>query len=92
MRARYTAFALGNERFLIDTWHARTRPTGELLDPALTWTGLFVAGRLGGGLLDSEGTVEFTARFRRSDGTAGRVRENSRFVWVDASWRYLGPA
>lgn len=92
MRARYTAFVLGNERFLSDTWHASTRPTQELLDPALTWAGLFVTGQVGGGLLDRDGTVEFTARFQRSDGTVGRVKENSRFVRVDGSWRYLGPA
>ena len=92
MRARYTAFAVGNERFLSDTWHASTRPAAPLLDPALTWTGLFIAGRTGGGLLEPDGTVEFTARFRRADGTSGRLRETSRFVRVDGSWRYLGPA
>jgi SEC-C motif-containing protein len=92
MRARYTAFALGNERFLSDSWHPSTRPASPLLDPAVTCTGLFITGRTGGGLLEPEGTVEFTARFRRADGTSGRLRETSRFVRVGGSWRYLGPA
>jgi len=92
MRARYTAFALGDERFLSDTWHDSTRPAAPLLDPTLSWTGLFIADRAGGGLLESDGTVEFTARFRRADGSSGQLRETSRFVRVGGSWRYLGPA
>lgn len=92
MRARYSAFALGDERFLRDSWHASSRPSGPLLDPALTWTGLSVTDRTGGGLLEPAGTVEFTARYRRPDGSTGRVRERSRFVREPAGWRYLGPA
>ncbi len=61
-------------------------------EPTLSWTGLFIAGRASGGLLESNGTVEFTARFRRADGSSGRLRETSRFVRVDGNWRYLGPA
>jgi SEC-C motif-containing protein len=92
MRARYTAFVLGDERFLSKTWHDSTRPADPLLDPTLSWNGLFIADRTGGGLLESDGTVEFTARFRRADGSSGRLRETSRFVRVDGSWRYLGTA
>jgi SEC-C motif-containing protein len=92
MRARYTAFALGDEQFLSDSWHPSTRPGGPFVDPTLTWTGLFITGRTAGGMLEPEGTVEFTARFRRADGTSGRLRETSRFVRVGGSWRYLGPA
>lgn len=91
MRARYAAFACGDEGFLAATWHASTRPDGPLVDPALTWTGLVITGRTGGGLLEQDGTVEFTARFRRADGSSGRVRENSRFVRKQGNWRYLGP-
>jgi SEC-C motif domain protein len=91
MRARYSAFVLGVADFLVDTWHPSTRPTGPVCDPALTWTGLFVTDRTGGGLLDRTGTVAFTARYRQADGTAGQLRENSRFVRDGGSWRYLGP-
>ena len=92
MRARYSAFAVADERFLADTWHPSSRPAGPLVDATLTWTGLFVTGRAGGGLLEQAGTVEFTARYRRPDGTPGRLRENSRFVRDGGGWRYLGPA
>ena len=90
MRARYAAFARGNEQFLAQTWHSTTRPAGRLADPGLTWTGLFITGQTGGGLLEEAGTVEYTARYRRADGSSGRVRENSRFVRQQRSWRYLG--
>ncbi len=63
MRARYSAFALGNEDFLVRTGQISTRPKGRLIDPHMTWTGLFITGSTGGGLLDDRGTVEFTARF-----------------------------
>jgi SEC-C motif-containing protein len=92
MRARYCAFAYGDERFLAETWHPDTRPTGPLADPELTWTGLFITGHTGGGLLEQAGTVEFTARYRRADGSSGRVRETSRFVRDHGDWRYLGSA
>jgi SEC-C motif domain protein len=93
MRARYSAFACGDEQFLAETWHSTTRPAGPLTDPALaalTWTGLYVTGHTGGGLLEEAGTVEFTASYRRADGSSGRVRENSRFVREHGNWRYLG--
>ncbi|HEX8079296.1 MAG TPA: YchJ family metal-binding protein [Jatrophihabitans sp.] len=90
MRARYCAFAYGDERFLAETWHPDTRPAGPLADPELTWTGLFITGHTGGGLLEQAGTVEFTARYRRADGSSGRVRETSRFVRDHGDWRYLG--
>jgi SEC-C motif-containing protein len=92
MRARYSAFALGDERFLRDTWHAGSRPAGRLLDPELTWIGLSVTDRSGGGLWEQDGTVEFTARYQRPDGSTGRLRERSRFVRERDGWRYLGPA
>ncbi|HTZ44183.1 MAG TPA: YchJ family metal-binding protein [Jatrophihabitans sp.] len=88
MRARYSAFAMGDDAFLRDTWDGAS--AGPLIDPALTWTGLHVTGRTGGGLLEATGTVEFTARYRR-DGVPGRLRENSRFARRDGRWCYLGP-
>ncbi|HEX8095126.1 YchJ family protein [Jatrophihabitans sp.] len=91
MRARYTAFARGDERFLAATWHPSTRPSGPLIDPSLSWTALHVTGQAGGGLLEDTGTVAFTARYLRA-GVPGRLTENSRFVRQDGRWSYLGPA
>jgi SEC-C motif-containing protein len=91
MRARYTAFARGDERFLAATWHPSTRPDGPLINPAISWTALHVTGQTGGGLLESTGTVAFTARYLRA-GVPGRLTENSRFAREDGRWVYLGPA
>lgn len=91
MRARYTAFVRGDEAYLGASWHPSTRPAVPLIDPSLSWTGLYITGQTGGGLLQDTGTVAFTARYLRA-GTPGRVTENSRFVREDGRWRYLGPA
>ncbi len=63
MRARYSAFAVGDEDFLMRTGQLSTRPAGQLIDPTVRWTGLFITGSSAGGLLDDQGTVEFVARF-----------------------------
>jgi SEC-C motif-containing protein len=91
MRARYTAFVRGDERFLAATWHPSTRPSGPLFDSSLGWTGLHVTGQTGGGLLEGTATVAFTARYLRA-GVPGKISENSRFVRVDGRWSYLGPS
>jgi len=95
MRARYSAFALGEQQFLVETWHPATRPSGPLLDDdtkdELEWLGLHVTGRDRGGLLDDTGTVSFIARYRRG-GQPGRLRETSRFSRVAGRWLYTGPA
>jgi SEC-C motif-containing protein len=91
MRARYSAFAVGDAAFLRRTGPLPTQPADGLIDPSVTWTGLFITGSTAGGLLDDRGTVEFTARFvRRND--KGTLRENSRFVRVDGRWSYAGSA
>jgi SEC-C motif-containing protein len=91
MRARYSAFAVGDESYLLDTWHESTRPTSADFEPTRTWTGLRVLGIDGGGLFDNEGTVTFEASFR--EGRQGGVQsEKSRFVRADGRWFYLGPA
>jgi len=91
MRARYTAFVRGDERFLAATWHPSTRPSGPLVDPSFSWTGLYVTGQTGGGLLEATATVAFIARYLRA-GVAGKLTENSRFVRQDGRWSYLGPS
>jgi SEC-C motif domain protein len=91
MRARYCAFARGDEHYLATTWHPSTRPTGPLIDPVLSWTALHVTGQTGGGLLEATGTVAFTARFLRA-GVPGKLTENSRFVREDGRWSYFGPS
>jgi SEC-C motif-containing protein len=88
MRSRYSAFALGEAGYLLETWHPDTRPRTLELDPAVRWTGLDVLATIGGGPLTSAGTVEFRAHYVR-DGDPGVQHENSRFVRDSGRWLYL---
>ncbi|TQF68474.1 hypothetical protein FK531_14785 [Rhodococcus spelaei] len=88
MRSRYSAFAVGDADYLLRTWHSSTRPPGLDLDPGQRWLRLDVLGSTGGGLFDSEGTVEFVAYLRQS-GVRDSLHENSRFVREDGHWVYL---
>ncbi len=88
MRARYSAFAVGDPAYLLATWHSTTRPPTVDLDPRIRWIGLEVLRTTGGGLLGSVGTVEFRAH-SVVDGAAGSQHEDSRFVREDGQWRYL---
>lgn len=88
MRSRFSAFAVGDPGYLLTTWHPSTRPAELTLDATLRWTRLDILGRSRGGMLDDEGTVEFTAHFHSPDGP-GSQRENSRFVRESGAWVYL---
>ena len=88
MRSRFSAFALGDEDYLLRSWAPATRPREVGLDPGTRWTVLEVVGTARGGLLDSDGEVEFVAHYR-ADGKRGEMRERSRFVRSDGAWVYL---
>jgi SEC-C motif domain protein len=88
MRSRYSAFAVGDPAYLLATWHPSTRPPSLELDPTVRWTGLDVLATSDGGLLASEGTVEFRAWYRH-EGETGSQHETSRFVREDGAWTYL---
>jgi SEC-C motif-containing protein len=90
MRSRYSAFAVGDGDYLLSTWHPSTRPASIELDDRQSWLSLEIIGRAGGGMLDTEGTVEFRARYR-FEGTKYEQVENSRFLRVDRRWLYLSP-
>ena len=87
MRSRYTAFVRGDTEHLMRTWHPDTRPASLDLDPEVRWTGLEVLDRVGGGLFDAEGVVEFRAHHRH-DGRSGVQHERSRFVRQTGRWVY----
>jgi SEC-C motif-containing protein len=88
MRSRFSAFALGEEAYLLSSWHPSTRPKRVQLDPAREWTWLEITGRAGGGPFDTEGTVEFRAHYRLGD-LDGVLEEKSRFVREDGAWLYV---
>jgi SEC-C motif-containing protein len=87
MRSRYAAFARRLPAYLLDTWHPTTRPRTLVLDPSQEWVGLTVL-EARGGLLDSEGVVEFRASWRHS-GETGVLHERSRFVREGGRWLYV---
>ena len=88
MRSRYSAFALGNEPYLLATWHASTRPPALHLasGSATKWIGLEVKRTETTG--SDTATVEFVAR-SKTGGRAQRLHEVSRFVQEDGKWSYL---
>jgi len=88
MRSRYSAFAVGDARYLLASWHPRTRPVTLELDPEQRWTRLDIVRTQRGGMLDTEGIVEFVA-YSRVGGERREQREVSRFVRQDAAWYYL---
>lgn len=88
MRARYSAYALGEPGYLLRTWHASTRPAELVLDQRLRWYRLDILARARGGMLDSEGTVEFRASYR-IDAQPGSQHEISRFVREGGQWYYV---
>jgi SEC-C motif domain protein len=90
MRSRFSAFFLGDEDYLLRTWHPATRPPGVAFDRTIQWERLEVLETSGGGFLDDEGTVRFVAHYRER-GREARMEEHSRFVVQDGAWLYVGP-
>lgn len=88
MRSRFTAFAVGDDHYLLESWHPSTRPTTLELDPELRWYRLDILRTSAGGPLDHEGRVEFEA-FYRSPASAGSQRENSSFLREAGRWFYV---
>lgn len=87
MRARYSAYVLGDAHFLHQSWHVSTRPElAELQqEQGSKWLGLEVKKHVPDG---DEATVEFVARYK-TGGRAQRLHEVSRFVREEGQWFYV---
>jgi SEC-C motif-containing protein len=87
MRSRYSAYVLGLETYLLESWHPETRPA--LLDLAhdtqTKWLGLQV--KRTQQISETEALVEFVARYKVG-GKAQRLHETSRFFRIDGRWYY----
>ena len=81
MRSRYSAYAVGDLRYVDRTWHPRTRPDEVTTPPGLRWTGLEVHAADGD-------VVEFTARYVGPSGK-GALHEVSRFERRAGRWTYV---
>ncbi|MFC7306857.1 YchJ family protein [Streptomyces monticola] len=90
MRSRYAAFAVGDEAYLLRTWHPRTRPPRLGLGEGgrMRWVGLEILGTSEGTAFHSTGTVEFRARYTEG-GRPGSLHERSRFERYDGAWVYV---
>ncbi|MBV8665150.1 MAG: hypothetical protein JO269_01575 [Burkholderiaceae bacterium] len=87
MRARYSAYVLGEWEFVHRTWDERGRPSLEELrdDDGGKWLGLEVKRHA----QDGDGAVvEFVARYKLG-GRAHRLHEVSRFERRDGLWIYV---
>lgn len=90
MRSRYSAYVLGLEEYLLETWHRDTRPSALGLSAQSarpTWLGLSV--KRHENPTPDTAIVEFVARLRIGGGKAERMHEVSRFVREDGRWFYV---
>ena len=85
MRSRYSAYVLGEENYLRETWHKDSRPDETVTDKSLQWLGLEVRQS---SQENDAATVEFVARCR-VQGRGLRLHEISRFVREDGRWFYV---
>lgn len=86
MRSRYSAYARGDVPYLLQTWHAATRPPALELDVATRWLGLKIIEQQ---TQADRATVRFIARWAHGGGSAQRLQELSRFVLEDGRWYYV---
>ncbi len=88
MRSRYTAYTLGNESYLLSTWHDSTRPStlDSAAQPAPKWIGLKILRHEQQG--GHRAIVEFVARYKLN-GRAYKLHETSRFVKEGERWLYV---
>ncbi|SEH00701.1 SEC-C motif-containing protein [Nonomuraea solani] len=91
MRSRFTAFGVGDETYLLRTWHPSSRPPHIGLDKRVRWVRLEVLETTGGTVVHTEGTVRFRAHYV-DRGKPGEMEENSKFVRVEGQWMYAGMA
>lgn len=89
MRSRYTAYALNDNTYLLDTWHPDTRPKYNPGDNNETiWTGLEIIRTEAGQEKDNNGTVEFIA-YCKTSGAPSHLHEISEFVRENNRWFYV---
>jgi len=95
LRARYSAFAMGEVDFIVTTHHSKTRgdiKRDEIEDWSKNseWLGLKIVQKEAGEAKDETGTLVFCAGFRAKD--AEKVEEHweqSLFEKENGEWRFL---
>ncbi|MCW2949083.1 MAG: hypothetical protein JWN41_96 [Thermoleophilia bacterium] len=92
MRSRYTAFVVNDVDWIMDSHHPDTVAEIDRDEVAnwsgqSEWLGLTIRDTRDGGPDDSEGIVDFRARYRL-DGREVNHVERARFVRADGAWRF----
>ena len=90
MRSRYSAYTFNNTTYLLASWHSTTRPENLQFDneAPIKWLSLTINAIELGGQCDTEGMVEFTARYK-INGKSERLHEKSRFIKENQRWFYV---
>lgn len=93
MRSRYAAYALGEIDYILQTHDPDTvkevdRASTELWSKSSQWLGLEILGTDKGQPGDSEGTVEFVARYKLKGVTISH-RERATFRKLDGRWVFV---
>ena len=88
MCSRYTAYTKSDFDYLLATWHSSTRPDNLDEKSSQQWIGLKILHTEAGQTDDSEGVVEFIARYK-INGRAFRLHEISHFVKEGGRWFYV---
>jgi len=89
MRSRFTAYAMQNEAYLLDTWEASKRPEEiNFSKEEVEWTKLEIVNTKKGGEKDPKGIVEFKAYYTQ-EGDEYVMNEISRFTKSSGRWLYL---
>ncbi len=86
MRSRYSAYVLGLEEYLLNTWHPNTRPKNlSLANDRTKWLGLDIK-RFEPN--DDQAFVEFIASYK-DNGKAEKLHEISQFRRIARRWYYV---
>lgn len=93
MRSRYSAFAVGNAKYLVKTRAPAMRESNDLqqlnqLIKNTQWLGLSIIDTELGMETDQIGEVEFVAAYSNGD-EVGQLKERSRFIKDGECWYYL---
>ena len=90
MRSRFSAYAMQNEAYLLETWDSNKRPDNINFSKEgdVEWSKLEIINKKKGGKKDSKGIVEFKAYYTL-DGDEYVMNEISRFVKKEGKWLYL---
>jgi len=88
MRARYSAYALGNDDFILDTWAIETRPASLALNPQTRWISLKIQKKDELPIACTHNMISFSAFFIEET-QLFELTETSTFVCRGGTWYYL---